>query len=133
MKNRIVIIAHAPLASALRDCAGHVFPEKMQDILVLNVNPDTTPQDSLIEAKKLLEGMDGDALLILTDMLGATPCNVAKLLARGREARIVSGANMPMVLRAVTYQEETLGTLVERVLAGGTQGVLEVKKKEDDE
>jgi PTS system ascorbate-specific IIA component len=133
MKNQIFIIAHAPLASALRNCVAHVLPEKMQDILVLDVQPGTAPQDSLLQAQKLLDPVVGAPLLVLTDVLGATPCNVARQLVRGRQARIVAGANLPMVLRALTYQEETLDTLVARVLSGGLQGVLEVTKTEDEE
>lgn len=133
MKTRILILAHAPLASALRSSAAHVFPEQMQAILALDVMPDARPQDSLLQAQQLLAGLDGVPLLVLTDMKGATPCNVAQQLARGRPARIVAGANMPMLLRAVTYQDEDLEALVQRVLAGGVQGVVEVKKPEDDE
>jgi PTS system ascorbate-specific IIA component len=133
MKTRILIMAHAPLASALRICAAHVFPEQMQAILALDVMPDTKPQDSLTQAQRLLEGSERGPLLVLTDIQGATPCNVARQLVRGRHARIVAGANMPMLLRAVTYQDEALESLVQRVLAGGAQGVQEIKRPEDDE
>jgi mannose PTS system EIIA component len=127
MKNRILIIAHEPLASALRNCAAHVFPDKMQDILALDVAPGATPQHSLQQAQQLLGSDSSSPLLVLTDMLGATPCSVAAELARGRVARVVAGANMPMLLRAATYQDLPLAQLVERALAGGVQGVLEVK------
>lgn len=133
MKSRIFIIAHEPLASALRSCAAHVFPDKMQDILALDVKPDSTPQDSLEQARRQLGPDRISPVLVLTDMLGATPCNVAAELVRGRMARIVAGVNMPMLLRAATYQELPLDELVGRALTGGSQGVLEVKKNEVDE
>jgi mannose PTS system EIIA component len=132
MKARIFIIAHTPLASALRSSAAHVFPEQMQAILALDVMPQDSPQDSLLQAQHQLEGLHGLPLLVLTDIKGATPCNVAQLLVRGRQARVVAGANLPMLLRAVTYQEESLEALVQRVLAGGADGVVEIKKPEDD-
>jgi PTS system ascorbate-specific IIA component len=131
MKNRILIIAHGPLASALKNCLGHVLPEKMQDILALDVMPDATLQDSLRQAQNMLGSGSEESLLVLTDMLGATPCNVAQQLAKGRLARIVAGVNMPMLLRATSYQDEALELLVQRCLAGGTQGVLEVTRKEE--
>ena len=73
MSTRIFLIAHTPLASALRDCAMHVFPDCAQHVLVLDVQPDATPEDSLDQARQLLGGQEQGALLVLTDVFGATP------------------------------------------------------------
>ena len=71
MSTRIFLIAHTPLASALRDCAMHVFPDCAQHVLVLDVQPDATPEDSLDQARQLLGGQEQGALLVLTDVFGA--------------------------------------------------------------
>jgi mannose PTS system EIIA component len=63
---------------------------------------------------------------VLTDVFGATPCNVAQKLVDGVGSRLVTGVNLPMLLRAVTYRQEPLESLVTRSLAGGTQGVMSV-------
>jgi PTS system mannose-specific IIA component len=65
-------------------------------------------------------------VLVLTDIFGATPCNVAQKLVDGRASRLVAGVNLPMLLRAVTYREEALESMVTRALAGGTQGVMSI-------
>src|SRR5574343_1280197 len=64
MSTRIFLIAHTPLASALRDCAMHVFPDCAQHVLVLDVQPDATPEDSLAQARQLLGGQEQGALLV---------------------------------------------------------------------
>ena len=126
MNNGIFIIAHAPLASALRQCLAHVFPDRVQDVLAQDVQADASPAESLAAARQAVAQFGGAPLLVLTDMLGATPCSVARQLVEGRPARVVAGVNMPMLLRAVTYQQEPLEELTARAVAGGTQGVVPV-------
>ena len=65
-------------------------------------------------------------VLVLADVFGATPCNVAQKLVDGARSRLVAGVNLPMLLRAVTYRHEPLDALVQRAVAGGTAGVMQV-------
>lgn len=126
MNNGILIIAHRPLAGALRQCVAHVFPERMQDVQALDVQSDAAPGVSLAAARRAVAPFGGRPVLVLTDMLGGTPCNVARELVEGMPARLVAGVNMPMLLRAITYQQEPLDELVARALSGGAQGVVRV-------
>jgi mannose PTS system EIIA component len=123
--NHILIIAHAPLATALRVCALHVFPDCGSNVSALDIPPSMPPQESVAQARVMLAQQGGDALL-LTDVFGATPCNIAKQLTDGIHARLLTGVNLPMLLRAVTYRHEALDVLVQRALAGGSQGVMQV-------
>jgi mannose PTS system EIIA component len=124
--NTIFIIAHAPLASALRSCALHVFPDCGNDVLAMDVSPNAAPEETLASARIMLEMAGNDDTLILADIFGATPCNVAKMLTDGVSTRLVTGVNMPMLVRCVNYRAESLETLVTRALAGGAQGVMQV-------
>ena len=126
MNNGIFIIAHAPLASALRQCVLHVFPDAAPAIAVLDVQPNMPADESLAAARMTLAILNTERTLVLTDMFGATPCNVANKLVDGVNSRLVAGVNLPMLLRAVTYRHEPMDALVARVLAGGTQGVMQV-------
>lgn len=126
MKNGILIIAHAPLASALRQCVAHVFADRVDDVVAVDVQPQASVAQSVALAREAA-GRFGEApLLLLTDVLGATPCNVARQLQEGRKAQLLAGVNLPMLLRAVTYQHEPLAELAVRALQGGSQGVLSV-------
>ncbi|MDP3700549.1 MAG: PTS fructose transporter subunit IIA [Hylemonella sp.] len=130
MKNGIVIIAHAPLASALRQCVAHVFADRVEDVVAVDVQPDATVAQSVAQARQALGPLGQAPLLLLTDVLGATPSNVARQLLEGRPARLLAGVNLPMLLRAVTYLHEPLDELMARAQQGGIQGVQPVKTSE---
>jgi len=128
--NAILLIAHAPLAHALRQCALHVFPDCGQQLSAIDVQPNLPPEESLAMARiamdqlSRLPGVEG--ILVLTDIFGATPSNVAQKLVDGARSRLITGVNLPMLLRAVSYRNEPLDALVSRAVIGGTQGVMQV-------
>ncbi len=126
MNNGIFIIAHAPLASALRQCVLHVFPEAAPSVAVFDVQPNMPAEETLTAARMTLSMLNKQSTLVLADLFGATPCNVAQKLVDGVATRLIAGVNLPMLLRAVTYRNEPLDALVARALAGGTQGVMQV-------
>ena len=124
--NGIFIIAHAPLASALRQCVLHVFPDNAAGVVALDVQPNLPPEETLAQARILFKQMGTSHALVLTDVFGATPCNVAQKLVDGINSKLMAGINLPMLLRTVSYRHEPLDALVVRALAGGTQGVMQV-------
>ncbi len=126
MNNGILIIAHAPLAGALRQCVLHVFPDDAATVLAIDVQPNTPPEESLAAARITLAQMTQTHVLVLTDMFGATPCNVAQKVVDGIRAKLIAGVNLPMLLRTMTYRNEPLDALMARALAGGAQGVMQV-------
>ena len=126
MKNGIFIIAHAPLASALRQCVLHVFPDAAPAVAVLDVQPNVPTEEALLTARLTMAMLKQPNTLVLTDMFGATPCNVAQKLVDGLNTRLIAGVNLPMLMRAITYRNESLDALVARALSGGTQGVMQV-------
>jgi PTS system ascorbate-specific IIA component len=122
----ILLIAHAPLASALRECALHVFPDCAAGVLALDIQPDDAPEVSLMRATEAMAALGTPDVLLLSDVFGATPCNVAQQLNDGHNTRLVAGVNLPMLLRSVCYRHESLEALATRAHAGGTQGVMPV-------
>ncbi len=126
MSNRILIIAHAPLAGALRYCALHVYPECAADVIALDVLPQAQPEDTLAQALDAAGHALDAGLLVLTDIFGATPANVAQKMVAGSNAKLIAGVNLPMLFRSVCYRHEPLDALVTRALTGGTQGVMQV-------
>ena len=122
----ILIVAHAPLASALRDCALHVFPECAAGVQALDIAPNTSPEESLVLAKAAMAQLNTTEVLLLSDVFGATPSNVAQKLNDGVATRLLAGVNLPMLLRSVCYRHETLDALAARAQAGGAQGIMPV-------
>lgn len=135
---RIFIVAHAPLASALKACAEHVFADAAADVQALDVLPEHDSAFWHAQADALLlaprPGSAADAalppapVLLLTDIIGATPYNVACALAAhaaqaGLPTCVLTGANLPMLLRAITYRHESLPDLAERASSGAVQSI----------
>ena len=124
--NAVLLIAHAPLANALRQGALHVFPDAAADIAALAVDPDAPPEQTLVGAEALRARWCVRAVLVLSDVLGATPCNVAQRLCEVDRVRLLAGVNLPMLLRAITYRAEPLAAMAQRALDGGVRGVVAV-------
>jgi len=124
--NGILIIAHAPLASALRQCVLHVFPDSASGVAAFDVQPQMPPEESLAQARALMRQLDMPCTLVVTDVFGATPCNVAQKLVDGVRSKLITGVSLPMLLRTVSYRHESLDALISRAMVGATQGVIQV-------
>ncbi len=128
--NAILIIAHTPLAHALRSCALHVFPDCGPHVMAIDVQPNLPPEETLATARialaQLAQPPHVRGVLVLADIFGATPSNVAQKLVDGEKSRLITGVNLPMLLRSVSYRHEPLDALVSRAVIGGTQGVMQV-------
>lgn len=121
----ILLITHGTVGEALIQSVSHVLNKRPEYLAHVGVAPQEDSSEILPAARAALLRVDqGQGALILTDMWGATPSNVAvKLLEPGRVAGI-AGVNMPMLLRALTYRERDLETLITRAVAGGRDGVM---------
>lgn len=120
----ILIIAHGSLGDSLIHCAAHVMGGPPGQLLALGVTVRDDPVQVVPRALQLVRRLDGGAgVLVLTDVYGATPSNVAaRLLVPGR-VEGVAGVNLPMLVRALTYRSEPLATVVAKAMSGGVEGV----------
>jgi PTS system ascorbate-specific IIA component len=121
----ILIISHGTLGDALIHAASHVLGTRPQAVRHLGVAVDDDPEAVLPRARELLKELDsGQGVLVLSDIYGATPGNIAlRLLERGRVAG-VAGVNLPMLVRALTYRNEPLAAVADKALSGGREGVV---------
>ncbi len=122
---RLLLLAHSPLASALRDVAGHAYPECAAAVEAVDVAPSAGVDEVEATLRRHIAA-SADDVLILVDAFGATPCNAAMKVADGVHVRVVAGVNVPMLWRALCYRGESLDMLVERAVAGAAQGVMQV-------
>ena len=123
----ILIIAHGTLGESLVHCASHVLNKRPARLRQLGVTAQDDPLLLLPQARALVKELDaGDGVLILSDMYGGSPSNIAaKLLIPGR-VEGVAGVDLPMVIRALTYRDRPLATLVTKAVSGGCEGVLRI-------
>lgn len=131
---RILILAHAPLASALLAVARHAFPDCGARAAAVDVEAEASPEVIEARARAVLAAMArreddssrGAGTLVLTDVFGATPANVAQRLTDGTNVRVLAGVNVPMLWRALNYCDLPLDEIVSRSMIGGSQGVLAI-------
>jgi mannose PTS system EIIA component len=124
----ILIIAHTPLASALCDAATHVYAKRPDRIFALDIEPNADVELMLAEAKKYVNQLKAkNGVLVLTDVFGATPANIATQLVNdcmNMGVRGLSGVNLPMLLRALNYRQHPIELLMQKASAGGNQGIM---------
>jgi len=121
----ILLITHDTLGEALLQCASHVLNKRPGQLLQLGVAAGDDPNDLLPLAKQLLRLVDtGAGVLVLTDIYGATPANLAGKLLQPGKVEGLAGVNLPMLLRALTYRDKGMDTLLRRATDGGRDGVL---------
>lgn len=125
----ILLITHGTFGESLIQNICHVLNKRPPLIGQLGVAAQDDPLDILPMAKLLLKEVDeGDGVLILTDILGATPANLAlKLLEPGR-VEGVAGVSLPMLLRALTYRKSGMETLLKKAISGGHDGVINMHR-----
>lgn len=121
----LFLITHTSYGESLIQCACHVLNKRPPQILQLGLTVQDDPLDVLPLARQMLGLLDtGEGVLIMTDIFGATPANLAmKLLEPGRVEGL-AGVNLPMLVRALTYRDRDMATLVARATSGGRDGVI---------
>ncbi len=121
----ILIIAHGKLGDSLIDCASHVLGKRPAMLSHLAVDKQDDPASLIAQARQIVAELnDGDGVLVLSDMYGATPCNVVTQLIKPNMVEGVAGVNLPMLVRTLTYRDVPLKILVEKALSGGREGVV---------
>lgn len=121
----ILLITHGSYGEALVQNACHVLNKRPPQLNQLGLSAQDDPLDLLPLARQMLHLVDdGDGVLLLSDLFGATPSNLAlKLLEPGRVEGL-TGVNLPMLLRALNYRDKGMTTLLVRARDGGRDGIL---------
>ena len=119
----IVLVTHNGLGESLRHQAEIILGRGLKLSLV-SVGDQADPDHVLAElTSALARSSDDDGVLILTDLPGATPHNVALRAAAGRNLPVVSGLNLPMLLKTVSHADQPAEELARLADLGGHQGI----------
>ena len=121
------LVTHGSFGESLIQNVCHVLNKRPPLLAQLGVAAQDDPLDILPLARLLLKEVDGgEGVLVLTDIFGATPANLAlKLLEPGR-VEGVSGLSLPMLLRAMTYRERGMETMLQKAISGAHDGVVKL-------
>ncbi len=121
----LLIVAHGNLGDSLIQCASFVLGQRPEQLESLDLSSCNDPNEMLAQARAQLANLDnGEGVLILTDIYGATPCNTVCQLIEHEQVEAVAGVNLPMLLKVLTYRHEPLAELVRKAVQGGQSGVM---------
>lgn len=121
----IMVVAHNALGESLIDCVKHVLGKVPHNLAVLSVYAGDDPQQKLADGQKLIGQLNsGDGVLILADIFGATPSNIARQLCHAENVMGVAGVNLPMLLRVVCHPDKALPELARIALEGGRECIV---------
>lgn len=130
----ILLLTHEAIGPALVDAARHVLGTLPLEVQCIEVGAHSDPDGMLRLAARGARELDtGHGVLTLTDVFGATPCNVARRLEDSREQMLcVPGLNLPMLLRVLNYADQPLDKLAEIAAEGGRDGIFVDHQGNDD-
>jgi PTS system ascorbate-specific IIA component len=127
----ILLMTHGTLGESLLHCASHILGSRPRQLAQIGVTPQDDPQLILPLAIRLARSVDsGQGILVMTDIFGGTPSNVASRLLLPGKVEGIAGVNLPMLIRALTYRNESLAVVLEKALSGGTEGVVRMPPPE---
>lgn len=123
----ILLITHSGIGGALLNVAYGTFGQLPLEISHLSVSRDPDPEHLIAQASDLVRKIDaGEGVLVLTDMFGSTPSNVAQgLQSQGFAICVVTGLNLPMLFRVLNYPHLELAQLAKKAVEGGRNGIFE--------
>ena len=125
----ILIIAHGNLGESLIHCVSHVLGKTPPQLMYFAVATDIDPADLLPQTMQLVDKLNtGAGVIILSDMYGATPCNLVTKLVSPNHVEGVAGVNLPMLVRVLNYRDKPLKICVDKALSGGRDGVVHFTK-----
>ncbi|MFS0755665.1 PTS fructose transporter subunit IIA [Noviherbaspirillum sp. 1P10PC] len=126
----ILLLTHAPLGQAFIDAATHVFRNRPERLEAIDVNADQdTGEVRRLASESIRRIDDGSGVLVMTDVMGGTPSNCTLPLCEPGHVEVVAGISLPMLLRALTYRNDTIDVVVEMALAGGQNGAVRVDNR----
>ena len=119
----VLIVTHDKIGNALLETATRMMGVCPVAIEVLSVQLDCVPEEMLAKARRLITEIDdGDGVLVLTDIYGSTPANIAFKLQLEKPVTVITGVNLPMLVRILNYSSLSLDGIVEKAVSGGREG-----------
>ena len=120
----ILVVSHGAFGESLIHSASHVLGKRPLYLRQLGVTVHDDPEAIQPVAEELVRYLDrGAGVLVLADIYGATPSNIATRLLRPGRVEGIAGVNLPMLIRALNYRDQPLADVVQKALDGGAEGI----------
>ena len=128
----VLIISRTEIANSFAYCLEHILNKRVDNLVILPVKKTEASDVIQKRAQEIVERQLQKAagVLILSDIFGATPSNIAAKLVIPGKVELITGINLPMLLRAISYSAADLATCVAKSLEGGINGIIHIKESE---
>jgi PTS system ascorbate-specific IIA component len=124
----ILIITHGELGKSLIECATHVLGDKPLFLESLSIENDCTHESMFKQISERINLLDqGDGVLILTDIFGATPCNIITKIIKPGKVSAIAGVNLSMLIRTISYRNESFDSLISKAIQGAQDGIIHIQ------
>ena len=124
----ILIITHGELGKSLIECATHVLGDKPLFLESLSIENDCTHESMFKQISEKINLLDqGDGVLILTDIFGATPCNIITKIIKPGKVSAIAGVNLSMLIRTISYRNEPFDSLISKAIQGAQDGIIHIQ------
>ena len=124
----ILLITHGELGKSLIECATHVLGDKPLFLESLSIENDCTHESMFRQISERINLLDqGDGVLILTDIFGATPCNIITKIIKPGKVSAIAGVNLSMLIRTINYRNESFDSLISKAIQGAQDGIIHIQ------
>jgi len=124
----ILIITHGELGKSLIECATHVLGDKPLFLESLSIENDCTHESMFKQISERINLLDqGNGVLILTDIFGATPCNIITKIIKPGKVSAIAGVNLSMLIRTISYRNEPFDSLISKAIQGAQDGIIHIQ------
>ncbi len=124
----ILLITHGELGKSLIECATHVLGDKPLFLESLSIENDCAHESMFKQISERINLLDqGDGVLILTDIFGATPCNIITKIIKPGKVSAIAGVNLPMLIRTLSYRDEPFDSLISKAIQGAQDGIIHIQ------
>ena len=121
----ILLVSHGAFGESLIHCASHVLGKRPLYLRQVGVTVHDDPDAIIPVVEDLIRFLDqGAGVVVMTDIFGATPSNIAMRVLQPGKVEGIAGVNLPMLIRALTYRDEGLDVVIQKALSGGSEGVM---------
>ena len=127
----ILLITHGELGKSLIDCATHVLGDKPKFLDSLTIENDCAHENMYKEISEKINILNqGDGVLILTDIFGATPCNIITKIIEPGKVNAIAGVNLSMLIRSISYRHESFDALITKAIEGAKNGIIHIQSNQ---
>ena len=124
----ILLITHGELGKSLIECATHVLGDKPLFLESLSIENDCTHESMFKQISEKINLLDqGNGVLILTDIFGATPCNIITKIIKPGKVSAIAGVNLSMLIRTISYRNESFDSLISKAIQGAQDGIIHIQ------